>query len=70
MLRKHHIDRISINPQTMNQETLDLIGRRHTTEEVKKAFHMARKAGFIQYQYGFDRRSSWRDGQAYAADHG
>ena len=46
VLRKHHIDRISINPQTMNQETLDLIGRRHTTEEVKKAFHMARKAGF------------------------
>ena len=32
VLRKHHIDRISINPQTMNQETLDLIGRRHTTE--------------------------------------
>lgn len=46
VLRKHRIDRISINPQTMNQETLDLIGRRHTTEEVKKAFHMARKAGF------------------------
>ena len=46
VLRKHHIDRISINPQTMNQETLDLIGRRHTTEEVKKAFHMAREAGF------------------------
>ena len=46
VLRKHHIDRISINPQTMNQETLDLIGRRHTTEEVKRAFHMAREAGF------------------------
>lgn len=37
----------SINPQTMNQETLDLIGRRHTTEEVKQAFHMAREAGFM-----------------------
>ena len=47
VLRKHHIDRISINPQTMNQETLDLIGRRHTTEEVKQAFHMAREAGFM-----------------------
>ena len=46
VLRKHHIDRISINPQTMNQETLDLIGRRHTTKQVKQAFHMARKAGF------------------------
>ena len=47
VLRKHHIDRISINPQTMNQGTLDLIGRRHTTEEVKQAFHMAREAGFM-----------------------
>ena len=47
VLRKHHIDRISINPQTMNQETLDLIGRRHTTEEVKQAVHMAREAGFM-----------------------
>lgn len=46
VLKKHHIDRISINPQTMNQETLDLIGRRHTTAEVKTAFHMAREAGF------------------------
>ena len=26
---------------------MDLIGRRHTTEEVKQAFHMAREAGFM-----------------------
>ena len=30
VLKAHHVDRISINPQTMNQQTLDLIGRRHT----------------------------------------
>ena len=38
--------RISINPQTMNQKTLDLIGRKHTAEQIKEAFHMAREAGF------------------------
>lgn len=46
VLRRYPVDRISINPQTMKQETLDLIGRRHTVEEVKKAFFMAREAGF------------------------
>ena len=30
VLKKHHIDRISINPQTMNDRTLELIGRRHS----------------------------------------
>ena len=40
------IDRISINPQTMNQKTLDLIGRRHTVEDVRHAFYEARNAGF------------------------
>ncbi len=46
VLRKYPVDRISINPQTMRQETLDIIGRRHTVEDVKKAFYMAREAGF------------------------
>ena len=46
VLREHGITRISINPQTMNQETLDFIGRRHTVEETVKAFHLAREMGF------------------------
>lgn len=46
VLKEHGVSRISINPQTMNQKTLDLIGRRHTAEEIKDAFHMAREAGF------------------------
>lgn len=46
VLKKHGVTRISVNPQTMNQETLDLIGRRHTAEDVVRAFEMARKAGF------------------------
>lgn len=46
VLREHGISRISINPQTMNQETLDLIGRRHTVEETVQAFYLAREMGF------------------------
>ncbi len=46
VLRKHGISRISINPQTMKQETLDLIGRRHTVEQIKESFTMARELGF------------------------
>ncbi|MBP3701887.1 MAG: coproporphyrinogen dehydrogenase HemZ, partial [Lachnospiraceae bacterium] len=46
VLKKHNVGRISINPQTMKQETLDLIGRHHTVEQIKKVFHMARELGF------------------------
>lgn len=46
VMRQYPVDRISINPQTMKQATLDLIGRRHTVEDVKRAFGMARDAGF------------------------
>ncbi len=46
VLRKHGIDRISINPQTMKQETLDLIGRHHTVEQIVDCFKMARELGF------------------------
>ena len=46
VLKAHGVTRISINPQTMNQKTLDLIGRKHTAEQIKEAFHMAREAGF------------------------
>lgn len=46
VLYKHGVDRISVNPQTMNQCTLDVIGRRHTVEQVKEAYQMAREIGF------------------------
>ena len=45
-LRRHPVSRISINPQTMHQRTLDLIGRRHTVEDVKNAYFLARSLGF------------------------
>lgn len=40
------VNRISINPQTMNEQTLRIIGRQHTVEQVRKAFLLAREAGF------------------------
>ena len=46
VLYRHGVTRISINPQTMKQETLNLIGRRHTVEQVVEAYQMARKIGF------------------------
>ena len=45
VLIDHGVDRISINPQSMKQETLDRIGRRHTVEDVYKAFELAWKVG-------------------------
>lgn len=45
VLKKHAVTRISINPQTMNQKTLDLIGRKHTVEQVRDAFFLAREEG-------------------------
>ncbi len=46
VLRAHGISRISINPQTMKQETLDLIGRRHTVAQTVESFYLARSMGF------------------------
>ncbi len=46
VLKKHGVRRISINPQTMKQATLDLIGRRHTVGAVKEKFALAREEGF------------------------
>lgn len=46
VLKECGVTRISVNPQTMKQETLDTIGRRHTVTQVKEAFAMAREAGF------------------------
>ena len=46
VLYKYGVTRISVNPQTMKQETLRLIGRQHTVEQVVDAFHTARGVGF------------------------
>ena len=45
IMEHYGVDRISINPQTMKQDTLDLIGRAHTVDDVEKAFALAKKGG-------------------------
>ena len=46
MLYEEGISRISVNPQTMNQKTLDVIGRQHTTADIRRAYEEARRIGF------------------------
>ena len=46
ILKENGVDRISINPQSMKQETLEKIGRCHCTSDVFSAFGMARNIGF------------------------
>ncbi len=45
MLRAHNVDRISINPQSMHQKTLDAVGRRHSVRDVERAFYIAGECG-------------------------
>ncbi len=46
IIKEYGADRISINPQTLNDDVLKVIGRRHTGADVIKAFELARKTGF------------------------
>ncbi len=45
VIKKNGASRISVNPQTMNDETLKLIGRRHTVDDIKRVFYEARSVG-------------------------
>ena len=45
-IRRHGVTRISINPQSMQQKTLDAIGRRHSVEQIVTAYGIARELGF------------------------
>ncbi len=46
VLQKYGVSRISINPQTMKEETLRLIGRGQTTKQFLEAYAAARELGF------------------------
>ena len=46
VMKNNGVDRISINPQTMDDGVLELIGRKHTAQDVVDAFYMARSFGF------------------------
>ena len=46
VMKKMGVTRISVNHQTMRDETLKLIGRRHTVDQLVSSFNMAREEGF------------------------
>ena len=46
VIRDHEATRISINPQTMHDETLVRIGRKHTCAQTVAAYALARQCGF------------------------
>lgn len=45
VLKEAGVGRVSINPQTMHEKTLQLIGRSHTPTQIRQAFQLAREAG-------------------------
>ena len=45
-LRENNVNRISINPQTMNEKTLLAMERSHTVGDIIHKYEMARKIGF------------------------
>lgn len=46
MLKNNNIERISINPQTMNDKTLKLIGRDHSVDDIISSSYLAKSIGF------------------------
>lgn len=45
VISRHNVQRISINPQSMNVSTLERIGREHRPEDIVEAFRLARATG-------------------------
>ncbi|MDO5028269.1 MAG: coproporphyrinogen dehydrogenase HemZ [Bacillota bacterium] len=46
MLKDHQVSRISINPQSMNDQTLKNIGRNHQAVDIERTYKLARDLGF------------------------
>ncbi|MBC8569813.1 coproporphyrinogen dehydrogenase HemZ [Zongyangia hominis] len=46
VMKEAGVTRISINPQTLQDEVLRAIGRNHTAAQTVEAFHLAREMGF------------------------
>lgn len=53
VLKNHGVDRISINPQSFNDDVLTAIGRNHTADDVVDAYHLAREVGFENINMDF-----------------
>ena len=52
-LMSHNVSRISINPQTFNDEVLHAIGRRHTSAQTIEAYELASRVGFDNINMDF-----------------
>ena len=46
IIYQNNVNRISINPQTMNDATFGKIGRNHNSNDVREVFSLARQIGF------------------------
>lgn len=46
IIKEMGADRISVNPQTLNDDVLKVIGRKHSGADALRAFELARKIGF------------------------
>lgn len=46
LLQKYGVTRICVNPQTFNDKTLEIIGRKHTAADIREKYAMAKKFGF------------------------
>lgn len=53
VLRGRGVTRVSVNPQTFKQETLDLIGRRHSAQDIFRAYDLVRKGGSFDVNMDF-----------------
>lgn len=47
VLKNHGVHRVSINPQTFNQSVLDVIGRKHSVQDIYDKFALAKQFGFV-----------------------
>lgn len=47
VLKKHGVQRVSVNPQTFNQSVLDTVGRKHTVRDIYDKYLLAKQMGFV-----------------------
>lgn len=45
-LKQNHVNRISLNPQTMNEKTLETIGRNHSIDDIINKYKLSKLIGF------------------------
>ena len=53
VLKARGVTRVSVNPQTFKQETLDIIGRRHNVEDIFNAYRLVRSVGGVDVNMDF-----------------